>query len=438
MLRNAEDVFTRLQRIENLAKQDMKIKFTSLAHLLTPELLQDALERLNKHGAPGTDGITMKEFADQAKENINAIYLELKEMKYRASNVRRVYSPKSNGKLRPLGIPNVKDRVVQNAMAQIIQTIYEPYFLDMSYGFRPRRSAHDALEAIKTVIDKTPLKWVVDVDIKGYFDHVNHDWMIKFLKHRIADKTMLRLVSKCLKAGILDNGVITRNEEGTPQGGPISPLLANIYLHYTLDLWFEKKYKLKCLGHSFMVRYADDFVVGFEREEEARQFLQDLKERFKEFGLEIAEDKTQIVKFGRNPGEGGDRTGPEAPTGTFKFLGFTHYMKQRGDGTKRMPTVARKPKTESRNKFLRNVKMWLKECMHTSIPWQRKQLSLRLHGYYRYFGLRHCLPALKHVKYHVGRLWITILRRRSQRHNLHWAKVTKQAWFRLPEPYLKH
>jgi RNA-directed DNA polymerase len=438
MLRNVEDVFTKLQRIETLAKQDVKLKFTSLAHLLTPELLRYALVKLNKHGAPGVDGVTMEEFVIKAEENIAAIHLELKEMKYRASNVRRVHIPKSNGKLRPLGIPTVKDRVVQSAMATIIQTIYEPYFLDVSYGFRPGRSAHDALETIKTAVDKTPINWIVDVDIRGYFDHVNHDWMIKFLGHRIADKTMLRLVSKCLKAGILSNGVVTRNEEGTPQGGPISPLLANIYLHYVLDLWFEKQYKQRCLGHSFMVRYADDFVVGFEREEEAKQFLHDLKERFAEFGLEIAEEKTQVVRFGRNlASKDGDAGGPKKGTGTFNFLGFTHYMKRRGDGTKRRPMVARKPKMESRNKFLRNVKTWLKKCMHTSIPWQRKRLSIRLNGYYRYFGLRHCLPALEHVKYHVERLWITTLRRRSQRHNLSWTTVTKQAWFKLPEPYLK-
>lgn len=438
MLRNAEDVFTKLQRIETLAKQDVKLKFTSLAHLLTPELLQNALEKLNKHGAPGVDGVTVKEFANKAEENIAALHIELKEMKYRASNVRRAYIPKSNGKLRPLGIPTVKDRVVQSAMATIIQTIYEPYFLDVSYGFRPGRSAHDALEEIKAAVDKMPVNWIVDVDIKGYFDHVNHDWMIKFLEHRIADKTMLRLVSKCLKAGILDNGVVVRNEEGTPQGGPISPLLANIYLHYVLDLWFEKQYKMQCRGYSFMVRYADDFVVGFEREEAAKQFLEDLRARFAEFGLEIAEEKTQIVKFGRNSTEeDGDKGGPEAPTGTFKFLGFTHYMKQRGDGTKRKPMVARKPRIESRNKFLKDVKIWLKECMHTSIPWQREKLSIKLQGYYRYFGLRHCKPALEHVKHHVERLWITVLRRRSQRHNLHWSTVSGQVWFRLPEPFLK-
>jgi RNA-directed DNA polymerase len=438
VLRNVEDVFTKLQRIEELAKQDVGIKFTSLAHLMTPELLQNALKRINKHGAPGVDGVTVQEFAHKAKANIEALHLDLKEMKYRASNVRRAYIPKSNGKLRPLGIPTVKDRIVQMTMATILQNVYEPAFLDVSYGFRPGKSAHDALEAVKTAVDKTPINWIVDVDIKGYFDHVNHKWMIKFLEHRIADRTMLRLVSKCLNAGVMDNGVVTRSEEGTPQGGPISPLLANIYLHYVLDLWFEKRYKLKCLGQSFMVRYADDFVVGFEVEEEAKQFLLDLKLRFTEFGLEIATEKTQIVKFGRNWSNGGGDLGKvRESTGTFNFLGFTHYMKQRGDGTKRRPMVARKPKKESRNKFLRNVKEWLQKCMHASTRWQRKQLAIKLKGYFGYFGLRHCLPALKHIKFHVERLWIATLRRRSQRHNLYWTTIKNRPWFSLPEPCLR-
>jgi RNA-directed DNA polymerase len=438
VLRNAEDVFTKLQRVEVLAKQDAKIKFTSLAHLMTPELLQNALKRLNKHGAPGVDGVTVQEFAHKAKANTDALHLELKEMKYRASNVRRVQIPKSNGKLRPLGIPTVRDRVVQLAMATVLQAVYEPSFLDVSYGFRPGRSAHDAIEAVKMAVDRTPINWIVDVDIKAYFDHVNHKWMIKFLEHRIADRTMLRLVSKCLNAGVMDNGVVTRSDEGTPQGGPISPLLANIYLHYVLDLWFEKRYKPQRLGQCFMVRYADDFVVGFEREDEAKQFLLDLEQRLAEFGLEIATEKTQIIRFGRNWGNGvGNQGKAGEPTGTFNFLGFTHYMKQRGDGTKRRPMVARKPKKESRNKFLRAVKEWLWKCMHTSVRWQKKQLTIKLKGYYGYFGLRHCLAALQHIKFHVERLWITTLRRRSQRHNLHWTTVRKRSWFNLPEPCLR-
>jgi RNA-directed DNA polymerase len=436
MHRNEEDVFTKLQRIEELAKQDVKLKFTSLAHLLKPELLKHALNKLNKHGAPGVDGMTVPQFARKADEYIETLHQELKEKRYRADKVRRAYIPKATGKLRPLGIPTVKDRIVQSATAMVIEKIYEPYFSDVSYGFRPGKSAHDALETIRKEVNKNPVNWLVDVDIKGYFDHVNHKWMIKFLEHRIADRSILRLISKWLKAGILENGVVVRNEERTPQGGPISPLLANIYLHYVLDLWFENRYKLKCRGYSFLVRYADDFVVGFENQEEAKQFLKDLKQRFAEFGLEISEEKTQIVKFGRNS-TGNGKTGPADIPRTFKFLGFTHYMKQRGDGTKRRLMVARKPKRESRNKFLRNVKEKLKKIRHTSIPWQKKQLSIRLKGYYNYFGLRHCLKALQNVKWHVERLWIMSLRRRSQKHNLWWSVVRTQPWFKLPEPQLR-
>lgn len=437
MLRNAtiieEIILTKLQRIEAIAKQDVGTKFTSLAHLLTPDLLRYALSKINKHGAPGVDGVTVEEFAKNAEENIALLHQELKEMKYRATNVRRVYIPKANGKLRPLGIPTVRDRIAQKAVGEIISRIYEPYFMETSYGFRPNRSAHDALREIRNEVHKNPVNWIVDVDIRGYFDHVNHDWMIKFLKHRIVDNTILRIIAKWLKAGILDNGVVVRNEEGTPQGGPISPLLANIYLHYVLDLWFEKKCKHRYRGHSFIVRYADDFVVGFEHKEEAELFLRELKERLKEFNLEIAEEKTQIVAFGRQSKEAG-KTGPTDTPRTFKFLGFTHYIKPRGSGSKRGGVVARKPKRESRNKFLKQTKEWLRKNMHTSIGWQKKRLSIRLKGYYNYFGLPYCRKALLHVKWHVERLWIMTLRRRSQKHKLWWRKVRNQTWFELPRP----
>jgi len=436
MLRNEESVFTKLQRIEELAKQNVEYKFTSLAHLLNLELLNYALKKLNKHGAPGVDGVTVEQFEQNADTNIANIHQELKEGKYRAGSVRRAYIPKANGKLRPLGIPTVKDRVVQSAIATILEKIYEPYFLDISFGFRPKRSAHDALETIRITVNQNPVNWIVDVDIKGYFDHVNHQWMLKFLEHKIADKTILRLISKCLQAGIMENGVTVRNEEGTPQGGPISPLLANIYLHYVLDLWFEKKYKPAVQGYSFLTRYADDFIVGFENHGEAVQFLEELRQRFSNFNLTIAEEKTQIVRYGRN-----SKRGPPGPTETprtFKFLGFTHYIKKRGDGTKRRPMVARKPKRESRDKFLRNVREWLKSCMHTPIPWQKKRLSIKLKGYYNYFGLQHCLKALQHVKWHVERLWVMSLRRRSQKHNLWWQQVRDKPWFTLPDPRLNH
>ena len=424
MLRNETDVFTKLQRIETVAREDVTLKFTSLAHLLTPEFLMHFFEHMNQKGAPGVDGVTIDDFAKTAKENIETLHQELKEQRYRADNVRRVYIPKTDGKLRPLGIPSVKDRIVQRAVAEIIGRIYEPYFLNISYGFRSNRSAHDALKAVQESVSKNPVKWIVDVDIKGYFDSVNHGWMKKFLEHRIADKTILRLVSKFLNAGILENGVVVRNEEGTPQGGPISPLLANIYLHYVLDLWFEKKYKQGVEGYSFLVRYADDFVVGFERREEAEKFLKELRKRLAEFSLEISEEKTRIVRFGTDSDEG---------NGTFAFLGFVHYIKSKG---KRSPVVARKPNPKSRNKFLKNVKEWLRGAMHASVPWQKKMLSAKLKGYYNYFGLRYCQTSLMHVKRHVERMWIMTLRRRSQKHKLWWNRIYGNPLYRLPEPRL--
>lgn len=432
MHRNEESVFTKLQRIEELAKKDRNVKFTSLAHLLKPELLEFALETLNEHGVPGVDGIDVPAY--KTGKDITVLCQELKDQKYRVGNIRRAYIPKANGKNRPLGIPTVRDRVVQKSLAIILGKIYEPYFSNISYGFRPGRSAHDALEVIRKTIDGEPVNWIVDVDIKGYFDHVNHKWLIKFLEHRIADKRILRIISKCLNAGIMDKGVVVRNEEGVPQGGPISPLLANIYLHYVLDLWFEKKWRPKSQGFSFMTRYADDFIVGFQRQEEAIQFLKDLKIRLQEFNLEIAEEKTQIVKFGRFYGN--NPPGPKEESRTFNFLGFTHYMKQRGDGSKRRPMIARKPKQDSRNKFLRNVKKWLRKVMHTTIPWQKKILTAKLQGYYNYFGLKHCLNAMEHVRMHVQRLWLMTLRRRSQKHNLWWHKVLDKPWFQFPKPKL--
>jgi RNA-directed DNA polymerase len=434
MHRNGESVSTQFQRIAALAQQDKQVKFTSLAHLLTPGFLKDSFHKLNKHGAPGADGITVEAFKANLDAEIEALWRDLRFGNYRATPVRRVYIPKANGKMRPLGIPTVRDRTVQRAVADILNLIYEPYFLDFSYGFRPQRSCHGALEDLRVTIDRKPIQWLVDVDIKGYFDHVNHRWMLEFLQHRIADKTILRLVAKWLKAGILENGVVVRSEEGTPQGGPLSPLLANIYLHYVLDLWFEHKFKPTCTGAVSLVRYADDFVVCFESKVEAERFLQALKERLAKFHLEVSEEKTKLVEFGKESGENG-KTGPTGQPRTFDFLGFTHYMRMKG---KRGYRVARKPCRKSRDKFLRNVKEWARKCRDYSVWWQAKVLRRKLQGYYQYFGLRHCKKALQHVKWHVERIWVMELRKRSQRHNLWWKNMHRYPWFRsLPEPTLR-
>jgi RNA-directed DNA polymerase len=278
------------------------------------------------------------------------------------------------------------------------------------------------------------MRYVVDADIKAYFDTVNHQWLQKFLSHRIADSTIHRLVGKWLRSGVMENGVVCRGEEGTPQGGPISPLRANIYLHYVLDLWFIKKFRPRVKGACELVRYADDFVVCFENREEAVRFLKELRERFEQFHLSVSDEKTQIVQFGKTSQLNGE-SGPTENPRTFDFLGFTHYMRMKG---KRGYRVARKPSSKSRNKFLRNVKSFVEQHRDRNVWWQAYRLKPRLQGYYNYFGLRHCKRALQNVKWHTERIWVCELRKRSQRHKLHWSKMRRYPWFHiLPEPSLR-
>jgi len=435
-LRTTQDVSPHLQRIAFKAKQDKKVRFTSLAHLLTPDFLKVSFNKLNRHGAPGPDGVTMEAFESNLDAEIDTVWQELRAGRYRASPVRRVYIPKANGKRRPLGVPTVRDRTVQRAVGSLIGAVYEPYFKDFSHGFRPGRSTHDALESLRVTIDRTPVRWVVEADIASYFDTVNHRWLMKFLQHRIADRTLLRLVAKWLKAGILEEGVVGRSEEGTPQGGPLSPLLANIYLHYVLDLWFDHRFKPSVAGSCAMVRYADDFVVCFEHRHEAERFREELEARFDAFGLRLSAEKTRLIEFGKRSRQNG-KTGPSADPRSFDFLGFTHYMRKKGkrDGAYR---TARKPSRKSRSKFLDGVKEWLERFRHLSVWFQAKVLRSKLNGYFAYFGLRYCLPALNHIRWHVGRIWIMALRRRSQKHRLWWSVVKRRAWFNLlPQPILR-
>ena len=432
--RATENVSTKLQRIAKLAQQDKRLRFTSLAHLLTVAYLKENLKQLNQHAAPGIDGMTIKEYWNDVDTRLNDLHTRLREGQYRASPVRRTYIPKANGEKRPLGIPTVEDRTVQRAVAGIVGTIYEPYFCEFSYGFRPARSCHDALERLRQIVDKQPIRFVVEADIKAYFDTVNHEWLRKFLSHRIADSTIQRLVGKWLRSGIMENGVICHNEDGTPQGGPISPLLANIYLHYVLDQWFLVRFRKSVKGACELIRYADDFVVCFERHDEAIRFLNELRERFEQFHLTLSEEKTRIVQYGKWSDLNGN-AGPAVMPRTFDFLGFTHYMRKRESRGYR---VARKPSRKSCNKFLRKVKEFVSRHRDRNVYWQGHILKAKLRGYYNYFGLRYCKRSLEHVKWHTEHIWISTLRRRSQRHRLQWERVGKYPWFNLlPEPKLR-
>ncbi|CAH0446793.1 hypothetical protein LMG10661_02857 [Ralstonia syzygii subsp. syzygii] len=292
---------TTLDQIEGKARLAPKLRFTSLSHLLTPEFLKETWRQLNRRGASGVDGETTKEFEQDLDSRVQDLCERLKRGAYRAPPVRRVEIPKGPGKAgtRPLGIPTVEDRLLQRAVARILEAVFEADFLECSYGFRPGRSPHDALRALRGIIVTKKVGHLYEADIRGYFNHIQHEWLQKMVAHRIGDPVILRLIGKWLKAGFMAGGVVTRTEEGSPQGVPISPILANIYLHYVLDLWFEKKATRVCKGEVYLTRFADDFVVNFQYRSDADRFAKDLADRFGKFGLELAEEKTQLMRFGR-------------------------------------------------------------------------------------------------------------------------------------------
>lgn len=416
--------------IAEMARADPRLRFTTLAHRLTPEVLELAYRRLNRKAAPGPDGLSVPQYGEALESRLTALHERMVKGSYRAHPARRVTIPKPNGKRRALGIANVEDRVVQGAIAMVLTPIYEQDFLDFSYGFRPGRSAHGALEELRKTIDKRQVKVVFEADLKGFFDNLDHEWLRKFLAHRIADRGILRLIGKILKSGVMEeDGRVLRTGKGAPQGGPLSPLLANIYLHYVLDLWFDRRFRRSCRGVTQMVRYADDFVVCFEHREEAERFHREVVERLAAFGLELVPDKTRLIEFGTDLDERGP--GPGSGERTFEFLGFTHYLKRR---PKRGLRTARKPSGKSRNRFLREQKDWLQRHMHRS-PWLHKRvLTQKLCGFYQYFGLRHCGPSLRHIHWHVERLWVRALRRRSQKGYRSWTWFKRRLWFSLPRP----
>lgn len=415
--------------IATMARDDPKLRFTTLAHRLTQNTLERAFKRLNRRAAPGPDGITVPDYEEDLDENLADLWQRLRSQKYQASPARQRMIPKPNGKLRPLGIASVEDRVVQTGIAMLLEPIHEQDFLDVSFGFRPGRSTKDALEALRKTIDGRPIRVVFEADIKGFFDNLDHSWLRKFLAHRVADRGVHRLIGKVLKSGVVDeDGRVHRSKRGTPQGGPLSPLLANIYLHYVLDLWFMKRYRRSCRGEAYMVRYADDFVMCFEYHEDAERFRAALEERLAAFGLELEPDKTRTIAFGKWTQSG--KPGPESGGHTFDFLGFTHYMRRR---PKRGLRVARKPSAKSRRRFLASVKEWLRRHLHRS-PWlHQRVLSAKLRGFFQYFKLRHCRRSLEAVRRLLFRYWARALRRRSQRgRRLWWYILWRKPWFDLP------
>jgi RNA-directed DNA polymerase len=420
---------TQLGQIAKKAKLDRKACFTSLAHLLTPAFLKETWGMMNRKPASGIDGESPEQFASEMEERVEEICKQLKAGTYRAPPVRRVEIPKGPGKsgTRPLGIPTVADRLLQRAVARILEAVFEADFLDCSFGFRPGRNPHHALQALRRHIVTGKVSHVFEADIRSYFTRIDHQWLRRMVAHRIVDPVILRLVSKWLKAGALRDGVLLAAEEGTPQGGPISPVLSNVYLHFTLDLWFEKKFKSRCRGEAYLVRFADDFVGCFQFPDDAQSFQRELRDRFARFNLELAEDKTRMLLFGRFAAAMRGRHGlkPE----TFEFLGFKHVC-----GTDRSGRFAliRIPSTKSCRKFLARTREWLLAHRHWLRREQQQHLTVMLRGFYQYFALHHCERKLSWIRHEILRQWKHALQRRGQRRRLSWERLGNCSWFELP------
>jgi group II intron reverse transcriptase/maturase len=430
-MRRRVKVSTQLVQIAKKAELDRKVRFTSLAHLLTPEFLKETWGTINRDGASGVDGESIEQFESELEQRIQEMCAQLKAGAYRAPPVRRVEIPKGPGKTgtRPLGIPTVADRLLQKAVARILGAIFEVDFCNASYGYRPGRSPHHALRALRTQIRTGWVNHVFEADIRGYFNHVCHSWLQRMLRERIADPVILSLIGKWLRAGAMQDGVVVRSEEGTPQGGPISCILANIYLHFSLDLWFERKFKRQIQGEAYLVRFVDDFVVSFQYQADAEEFQRKLRERFARFNLELAEEKTRLLLFGRFATERRIRNGQKAET--FEFLGFKHVCGVDRGGRF---AVIRIPSVRSCRKFLARVHEWLLQHMHWSRREQQSHLRAMLQGFYQYFGLHHCNKKLSWIHREVQQQWRRLLRRQSQRHKLHWSFLETRDWFKLPWP----
>lgn len=426
---------TKLTRIAELARENPKMKFTSLVHHLDEECLKRSHHELAGNKAAGVNGTTKEKYGENLEDNIQNLMTRMKQKSYRPQPARRAYIPKQGkGKRRPLGIPEHEDKIVQKGMTPILNAIYEQDFLDCSYGFRPQRNCHDALKALNVYIEKRYTNYIVDVDIKGFFDNVDHKWMMEFLKERIADPSLLRIIARFLKSGYMEQTKFHKTEFGTPQGGLISPILANVYLHYVLDLWFECHVKKRCKGQAYLVRYADDFVCCFQKIEDAKKFYQALKLRLNKFNLEVSEEKTTIIPFGRFAAENNKRIGKGNPP-TFDFLGFTHYCSQSKKGIFR---VKRKTSKKKRTAKLKANKEWLKANRHLDMEEIVNRLRRSLTGYYNYYCITDNLPAVEKFQSEVIKQFFKWMNRRSQRKSFTWEKF--QLFLRkfpLPKPKVK-
>jgi group II intron reverse transcriptase/maturase len=423
-----------LERIRRTARERKKERFTALLHHINTDLLEAGFFALKEHAAAGVDGLTWRDYEQHLKRNLEDLHARVHRGAYQPLPSRRVYIPKPDGRQRPLAVAALEDKIVQRATVALLNAIYEEDFLGFSYGFRPGRGAHDAMDALVVGIESRKVNYILDADIRSFFDTVSQEWLIRFLEHRIGDKRIIRLIQKWLKAGVLEDGVVNVSAMGTAQGAVISPLLANIYLHYVLDLWAKRWRRHEATGDMIIVRYADDFIVGFEHGNAARRFLDAMRVRLREFALSLHPEKTRLIEFGRFAAENRKRRELGKPE-TFSFLGFTYIC---GKTRRGKFQIKRKSRRDRMRAKLQEVKRELRLRMHQPIPEQGKWLKQVIAGYLNYHAVPTNGRALAAFRYHIVDLWKRTLRRRSQKDRTSWARVGRLANDFLPKPRILH
>jgi RNA-directed DNA polymerase len=419
---NLESVSTRLQRIAQLAREDRKRSFLSLAHHIDVDLLREAYRRTRKDGAPGVDGQTAAAYQENLEENLQSLLDRFKSGRYQAPPVRRVYIPKGSdpSKKRPIGMPTFEDKVLQRGVAMVLEAVYEQDFLDCSYGFRPGRSAHQAIRKLRQGLMSMGGGWVLEADIQSFYDNLDRSNLRGFLDQRVRDGVIRRALDKWLKAGVMEGGTLSHPTTGTPQGGVVSPLLSNIYLHEVLDTWFEAMVKPRLQGAAFLIRFADDFVLVFQLESDARRVLEVLPKRFGKYGLSLHPDKTRLVRFDQPGGKAEpERAQPHEEPRSFDFLGFTHFWERSRRGTW---MVKRKTASDRMTRFLRQLSRWCQDNRHAPIAWQQTQLLSKLRGHSGYYGITGNSKSLSRVHHWAMRIWRKWLSRRTRDSNLTWER----------------
>jgi RNA-directed DNA polymerase len=423
-----------LDRVRRVARRDRDVRFTALLHHVTVDRLREAYRAIRPGAAPGVDGVTWRDYGLDLEANLRDLHARVHRGAYRAKPTRRVFIPKPDGRQRPLGIAALEDKILQRAVVEVLNAIYETDFVGFSYGFRPGRSAHDALDALATGICRKKVNYVLDADIRSYFTSLDQSWLGRFLEHRIADKRVLRLIQKWLRAGVIEDGEWSGTEQGTAQGASVSPLLANVYLHYVFDLWADQWRRRHARGDVLLVRFADDYVAGFEHRSDAERFLRDLRERLSKFSLELAPEKTRLIEFGRFAAERREARGLRKPE-TFEFLGFTHICAMTRSGRFKLKRITSKRRMRAK---LREIKVELWRRMHLPIPEQGRWLASVLRGHYRYFAVPDNSEALRGFHNRVERHWRRVLGRRSQKGQLPWGQMRRLVDRWLPTPRVLH